>query len=85
MKIFNSIIIVLSIALMSCGGWTDARKQKVLDKCENDTFDCDCFLTTTVTTFQDTDIYTSTMENESVNQDAVDAYWDNIYESCLKD
>lgn len=85
MKIFKSLLLVLPITIVSCGGWTDARKQKVLDKCQNDIYDCDCFLNTTMTTFQDPDAYTSTMENETDNQEAVDAYWDDIFESCLKE
>ena len=78
-------VALLSFFLMSCGGWTDARKQTVRDKCDGDIFDCDCFLKTTMDVFEDPNAYTSTLENESANQEQVDAYWDKLYEDCMTD
>ena len=33
--------------------------------------------------FEDPNAYTSTLENESANQEQVDAYWDKLYEDCM--
>ena len=84
MKKLNLISISLIFLLTACGGWTDARKQKILDKCENDVFDCDCFLNNTIESFPDPNEYNNIMENEKDNMEKVDLYWDGPYEKCLK-
>lgn len=82
---------VLSIAaavilLSSCAGdpneWTEERKQVVIDKCDSEMFDCDCYLETTIEFFPEAQSYNTTLENESDNQEKVDAYWDKLYE-CM--
>jgi len=81
-KIYVSFVL-LSVLLASCGGWTDARKQTVLDKCQDDLYDCDCYLKTTMEVFEDPDTYTSTLENETENGEQIDAYWDKVFEDCM--
>ena len=61
---------------------TEERKQIVKDKCDSEMFDCDCYLETTIEFFQDAQNYNTILENESENQEKVDAYWDKLYE-CM--
>lgn len=63
--------------------WTEERKQIVKDKCDSEIFDCDCFLETTVNEFPKAQDYNTTLENESENQEKVDAYWDKLYDNCM--
>lgn len=76
----------ITLALASCSGdpdeWTDERKQIVKDKCDSEIFDCDCYLETTIEYFPNAQDYNKTLENESDNQEKVDAYWDKLYE-CM--
>ena len=76
----------ITLALASCSGdpdeWTDERKQIVKDKCDSEIFDCDCYLETTIEYFPKAQDYNKTLENESDNQEKVDAYWDKLYE-CM--
>jgi hypothetical protein len=80
---------ILTIALIAtaCSGdpneWTEERKQIVKDKCDDEVFDCDCFVETTVKEFPKAQDYNKTLENESQNQEKVDSYWDKLYENCM--
>jgi hypothetical protein len=77
---------LLATTLVSCGDpneWTDERKQIVKDKCDSELFDCDCFLKSTMESFPNAQDYNTTLENESKNQEKVDAYWDKVYEECM--
>ena len=86
MKLFYFSFALLAVSLVSCGDpneWNDERKQIVKDKCDSELFDCDCFLKSTMETFPNAQDYNTTLENESKNQEKVDAYWDKLYEDCM--
>lgn len=88
MKTIYLSFALLTISLISCGNpdeWNDERKQIVKDKCDSELFDCDCFLESTMESFPNAQDYNKTLENESKNQEKVDAYWDKLYDSCMKD
>lgn len=88
MKTIYLSFALLTISLVSCGNpdeWNDERKQIVKDKCDSELFDCDCFLESTMESFPNAQDYNKTLENESKNQEKVDAYWDKLYDSCMKD
>jgi hypothetical protein len=88
MKTIYTYLGLLTITLVSCGNpneWNDERKQIVKDKCDSELFDCDCFIKSTIEYFPNAQDYNKTLENESKNQEKVDAYWDNLYENCMKD
>ena len=78
---------LLTVTLVSCSDpneWNEERKQIVKDKCDSELFDCDCFLKSTMEAFPKAQDYNTTLENESKNQEKVDAYWDKIYEECMQ-
>ncbi len=83
-KLFS--IFALAIAFTSCSdpdAWDDEKKQIVKDKCDSEVFDCDCFLETTMKEFPKAQDYNKTLENESANEEKVDAYWEKLYENCM--
>ncbi len=87
MKRIYTYLALLTITLVSCGNpdeWNDERKQIVKDKCDSELFDCDCFLESTIEYFPNAQDYNKTLENESKNQKKVDAYWDKLYDGCMK-
>ena len=84
---FKFLLIAAAVTLLSsCAGdpneWTEERKQIVKDKCDSEIYDCDCYLETTIEFFQDAQSYNTILENESENQEKVDAYWDKLDE-CM--
>ena len=84
---FKFLLMAATVALLSsCAGdpneWTEERQQIVKDKCDSEMFDCECYLETTIEFFQDAQSYNTVLENESENQEKVDAYWDKLYE-CI--
>lgn len=84
LKLFS--IFALALFFTSCSdpdAWDDEKKQIVKDKCDAEVFDCDCFLKTTMEEFPKAQDYNKTLENESANQEKVDAYWDKLYENCM--
>lgn len=87
MKRIYTYLALLTITLVSCGNpdeWNQERKQIVKDKCDSELFDCDCFLESTIEYFPNAQDYNKTLENESKNQKKVDAYWDKLYDGCMK-
>jgi hypothetical protein len=87
MKRIYTYLALLTITLVSCGNpdeWNEERKQIVKDKCDSELFDCDCFLESTIEYFPNAQDYNKTLENESKNQKKVDAYWDKLYDGCMK-
>lgn len=84
LKLFSFFAVAVLAA--SCGDpdeWTDERKQIVIDKCDAEVFDCDCFVKTTTDAFPKAQDYNKTLENESSNQKKVDEYWDKLYDECM--
>lgn len=85
MKNFLPLLCCLSIfTFSSCGGWTDERKKIITDKCDEDLYDCNCYLQKTIESFPEPDQYNTTLENEAANQQKVDAYWNSLLEGCMK-
>lgn len=82
-QLFFFLSTVLFLSLTSCGGWNDDRKNTITAKCDAEIYNCDCFLQKTIETFPDPEQYNATMENESANQEKVDAYWKGL-ENCMK-
>jgi hypothetical protein len=82
-SLFILFLISTTIILTSCGGWNDDRKKTILDKCDAELYDCNCFLQKTMETFPEPDQYNETLENEAANQQKVDAYWKSL-EGCMK-
>lgn len=88
MKLILFSFFAVAILFTSCGdpeAWNEERQQIVKDKCDSDVFDCDCYLKTTMETFPKAQDYNKTLENESANQEKVDAYWDKLYEDCMSE
>lgn len=86
LKLFS--VFAVAILFTSCDdpeAWSDERKQIVKDKCDAEVFDCDCYLKTTIEAFPKAQDYNKTLENESANQEKVDAYWDKLYEDCMSE
>ncbi len=81
-KKLNLISISLIFLLTACGGWTDARKQKILDKCQEDIYDCECYLNKTIESFSDPNEYNTIMENEKENKETVDSY-NELTDECM--
>jgi hypothetical protein len=88
-------ILSLVVLFASCSsGWTDEKRQKIVDKCDVDTYDCDCFVENTVVFFPDPETYNTTLENEEENAVKYNEYqevlndckkpdvWDMIYGNC---
>lgn len=50
--------------LVGCG-WTDERKDKILGKCIEDRYDCDCYLKITMDRYPDPDDYNTKSEDDS--------------------
>ena len=65
--------------------WNEERKQIITDKCDNEVFDCDCYLNTTMEHFPNAQDYNTTLENESENQENIDDYWDKLYDECMSE
>ncbi|TNE56224.1 MAG: hypothetical protein EP338_01250 [Bacteroidetes bacterium] len=81
------IALCATLLLTACDNpneWTEERKQIVKDKCDNDLYDCDCFLEKTVNFFPEAQDYNKTLENESENQEKVDSYWEEL-DACMKE
>lgn len=87
MKIKILSILSITILLASCSGdpdaWTDERKQIITDKCDNEVFDCDCYLKTTMEAFPKAQDYNTILGDETANQVKVDEYWDKVYDGCM--
>jgi hypothetical protein len=82
-KLFSFLAIAILFA--SCDNpdeWTDERKQVLTDKCDTDLYDCDCYVETTVKAFPKAQDYNKTLENESANEDKIDAYYEELAE-CM--
>ena len=71
-------VALLSLFLMSCGGWTDARKQTISDKCIDELYDCDCYVTTIMDVFQDPELYNKVLEDTEANKDKYEEYMSRI-------
>jgi len=83
MKLISTFLTIsLLLFISSCGGWNDERKQKILDLCIEDAYDCDCYLKTTIEAFPIPEDYNVKLENEEKYQEEVDAYYDKI-DDCL--
>ncbi|MDG1333440.1 MAG: hypothetical protein P8P74_13980 [Crocinitomicaceae bacterium] len=83
-KLFSFLAVaVLAVSCSDPDAWDDEKKQIVKDKCDSEVFDCDCFLETTISEFPKAQDYNKTLENESSNQEKVDAYWDKLYDECM--
>lgn len=83
LKLFS--FFAIAILFTSCDdpeAWTDERKQILTDKCDTDLYDCDCYVKTTVETFPKAQDYNKTLENESANEDKIDAYYEKLSE-CM--
>jgi hypothetical protein len=64
-KVFLSMTLVLtSLLISSCGGWTDERKEKIMGKCIEDKFDCDCYLKVTMEKYPDPEDYNKKSEKD---------------------
>lgn len=88
MKVIRTALLFPLILLTACSSdpneWTEERKQVILDKCDKETFDCDCYLKVTMEMFPNAQEYNTTMEDEESNADKVDAYWEKVYE-CMNE
>ena len=47
-SIFLTIFLLLFISSCDDGSWNDERKQKILDQCMEDVYDCECYLKITI-------------------------------------
>ena len=82
-SIFFTISLLLFISSCDNGSWNDERKQKILDQCIEDDYDCDCYLKTTIEAFPIPEDYNIKLENEEKYQEEVDAYYDKIDDCSL--
>lgn len=85
LKLFSFIAVALLFA--SCDdpeAWTDERKQVIMDKCDTELYDCDCYVKTTVETFPKAQDYNKTLEDESANGDKIDAYYEKLAD-CMSE
>lgn len=66
MKIALFGLITSAFLLQSCGedGWTDERKDKILAKCSDDLYDCDCYLEVTMESFENPEDYNKKAEKD---------------------
>ncbi|NVK65150.1 MAG: hypothetical protein HWE22_11215 [Flavobacteriales bacterium] len=83
-KLF-SIFALAIFATSSCSdpdAWDDEKKQVLIDKCDTEIYDCDCYVKTTVEAFPKAQDYNKTLENESANADAVEAYYQKL-DGCM--
>ena len=52
------------IAFLSGCGWTDERKDKILGKCIEDRYDCDCYLKVTMERYPNPEDYNAKSEED---------------------
>ena len=81
-SIFLTISLLLFISSCDNGSWNDERKQKILDLCQEDIHDCECYLQTTINAFPIPEDYNIKLENEEKYQEEVDDYYTKI-DDCL--
>ena len=81
-SIFLTISLLLFISSCDDGSWNDERKQKILDRCVEDIYDCECYLKTTIDAFPIPEDYNTKLEYEDKYQEEVDAYYTKI-DDCL--
>ena len=74
-----SPIFILSLVLTSCWGWTDERKQKVKNKCQEEMYDCDCYLKVTLDMFESPDDYNNPSDEKLAE------YEERLNSECYKD
>lgn len=72
-------MISMAFLLHSCGedGWSDDRKEKIKSKCNEELYDCECYLELTMETFKDPEDY-----NKKAEKDL--EYQKQIKEKCDK-
>ena len=89
MKVLIPTAFISFLLLTACdddpNAWTEEKKQVIIDKCDSEMFDCDCYLKVTMETFPNAQDYNATMEDEEKNGDKIDAYWDKIYDECMSE
>ena len=78
--IFFTISLLLFISSCDNGSWNDERKQKILDLCQEDFYDCECYLKTTIDVFPIPEDYNTKDEDKS--KEELEAYWTKI-DDCL--
>jgi hypothetical protein len=79
-SIFFTISLLLFISSCNDGSWNDERKQKILDQCMEDVYDCECYLETTIDAFPIPEDYNTKDEDKS--KEELEAYWTKI-DDCL--
>lgn len=72
-------LISMTFLLQSCGedGWSDDRKEKIMGKCNEEMYDCECYLELTMETFKDPEDYNKKAEKDH-------EYQKQIKEKCGK-
>ena len=81
-SIFFTISLLLFVSSCDNGSWNDERKQKILDLCMEDIYDCECYLQTTIDAFPTPEDYNTKLENEEKYQEEIDDYYTKI-DDCL--
>lgn len=72
-------ILIVSVVLTSCWGWTEGRKQKVKDKCQAEMYDCDCYLKVTLDMFESPDDYNNASDEKLAE------YEEKLNTECYKE
>ena len=59
-------LISASFLLVSCGGdeWSDERKEKIMGKCNEELYDCECYLELTMESFENPEDYNKKAEKD---------------------
>ena len=84
-KLFS--LFAVAVLFASCDNpdeWTEERKQVLTDKCDTELYDCDCYVETTVKSFPKAQDYNKTLENESANEEKIDAYYEQLAD-CMSE
>lgn len=80
----NVFAISLIFLFTSCGGWNDERKQKILDQCLEEVYDCNCYLKITIESFPNPEDYNLKLADDDKYTEEVEAYYTKIDECLLQ-